>query len=309
VNDTDRELTGWVFNIQHYSLHDGPGIRTTVFLMGCPLRCLWCSNPESQQLKPQILVENASCIRCDECLKTCSEGAIHVNEDGIRQIQTVRCTLCGECIEECYAGSLELVGQEMTVAEVLAEVEADQLFYDRSGGGMTLSGGDPIMQNGFSRALLRGAKALGIHTTMETSGHTTWKAWEFILPHLDLVLYDVKETALELHRQFTGVSNDLILENLKRLAKSDVSVIVRRPVIPGDNDSADSIHALGRLVRDLGNVEEIDLLPYHNFGRGKYAQLGMDYVMGDTPSMSHADVRDVQQILQSYGLQVRIGGA
>ena len=201
-----------------------------------------------------------------------------------------------------------MVGKEMTVAEVLAEVEADQPFYDKSGGGMTLSGGDPIMQHKFSLALLKGAKTLGIHTTMETSGHTTWKVWESLLPFLDLVLYDVKETAPELHKQWTGVSNDLILENLKRLVKSDVSVIVRRPVIPGYNDSAASIYALGRFVQDLGNVEEIHLLPYHNFGQGKYEHLGMEYAMGDTPSMSHTDVRDVQEILQSYGFQVQIGG-
>jgi pyruvate formate lyase activating enzyme len=308
VTAITQELTGWVFNIQHYSVHDGPGIRTTVFLKGCPLRCLWCSNPESQQLKPQILFENTNCIRCDTCMEICPEDAIAVNEDGIRQIIAERCTLCGVCIDECYAEGLELIGKERTVAEVMAEIKADQTFYDKSSGGMTLSGGDPTMQHPFSLEILKRCKALGIHTALETSGHTSWKIWESFLPYLDLVLYDVKEIDSDLHKQWTGVSNDLILENLKRLTKRDVSVIVRRPVIPGYNDSADSIHALGRFVSELCSIKEINLLPYHNFGKGKYERLGMEYAMGDSPSLKGADRPELADILRSYDLNVKIGG-
>jgi pyruvate formate lyase activating enzyme len=308
VNATSQEITGWVFNIQHYSIHDGPGIRTTVFLKGCPLCCLWCSNPESQQLKPQILFENANCIRCDTCIQTCPKDAILVNEAGIRQILAEKCNLCGACIEKCYAGGLELIGKEMTVTEVLAEIKADQVFYDKSGGGVTLSGGDPTLQHQFSLALLKSCKALGIHTTMEASGHTTWKILESFLPYLDLVLYDVKEIDADLHKRWTGVSNDLILDNVKRLAAGDVAVIVRRPVIPGYNDSVDSIHQLGRFVRDLRTVREIDLLPYHRFGKGKYERLGLEYAMGDIPSMKVEDVTELCNILLSYSLEVKIGG-
>ena len=302
------ELTGWIFNIQHYSVHDGPGIRTTVFLKGCPLRCVWCSNPESQQLKPLILPDATNCIQCDECLKVCPEDAILVSGDGIRQVDAEKCTLCGVCIEECYAGGLELIGKETTVETVMAEIAADQTFYDKSGGGVTLSGGDPTLQHSLSLEILKRCKALGIHTALETSGHTSWKIWESFLPYLDLVLYDLKEIDPDLHKQWTGISNELILDNLKRLAQSDVFVIVRRPVIPGYNDSADSIHALGRFVRELGSVKEINLLPYHNFGKGKYERLGMEYVMGDTSSLKNDDVSEQAEILRSYGLQVKIGG-
>ena len=241
-------------------------------------------------------------------MEICPEDAIAVNEDGIRQIIAERCTLCGVCIDECYAEGLELIGKERTVAEVMAEIKADQTFYDKSSGGMTLSGGDPTMQHPFSLEILKRCKALGIHTALETSGHTSWKIWESFLPYLDLVLFDVKEIDSDLHKQWTGVSNDLILENLKRLTKRDVSVIVRRPVIPGYNDSADSIHALGRFVSELCSIKEINLLPYHNFGKGKYERLGMEYAMGDSPSLKGADRPELADILRSYDLNVKIGG-
>jgi pyruvate formate lyase activating enzyme len=308
VKATNRETTGWVFNIQHYSIHDGPGIRTTVFLKGCPLRCLWCSNPESQRLKPQILFDNDRCIRCDACITTCPNDAILVNEDGTRQIQAENCNLCGLCIEGCYAGALEQIGKEMTVGDVLAEIKTDQPFYDQSGGGITLSGGEPALQSRFSLGLLQGSKALGIHTAIETTGYVKWDVWESLRPYLDLVLYDLKELDSELHTRWTGLPNELVLDNLKRLANSGVAVIVRRPVIPDYNDSVESIHQLGRFVRDLGIIEEIDLLPYHRFGKGKYERLGLEYAMGDTPSMKAEEVTELYNILHSYGLNVKIGG-
>lgn len=304
----DRGTTGRVFNIQRYSLHDGPGIRTTVFIKGCPLRCLWCCNPESQRLEPQILFTHDRCIGCGACITTCPEGAIRIDEDGARRIQAEKCTLCGLCIEDCYAGALELIGREMTVGEVLAEVEADRPFYDQSGGGMTLSGGEPTVQSQFSLRLLQGSKALDIHTAIETCGYVGWAVWESLLPHLDLILYDLKEIDPERHKCWTGVSNDLVLDNLRRLANSGVSVIVRRPVIPGYNDGMDSIHHLGRFVHDLETVEEIDLLPYHRLGQGKHERLGKEYALGDQPSLERADVEHLREILLSYGFRVKIGG-
>lgn len=308
MNATNREPTGWVFNIQHYSIHDGPGIRTTVFLKGCPLHCLWCSNPESQSLKSQILFDKERCIRCDACITTCPNDAVLVNVDGSRQVKAENCNLCGLCIEDCYAGALEQIGREMKISDVLAEVKANQPFYDQSDGGMTLSGGEPMLQSQFSLELLRGSKALGIHTAIETCGYVKWDVLESFLPYLDLVLYDLKEMNSEHHKHWIGVPNDLVLDNLKRLVSSGVAVIVRRPVIPGYNDSEDSIHQLGRFVRDLGTVERIDLLPYHHFGKGKYERLGIEYILVDQPSMKDEELTGLYNILCSYGLKVRIGG-
>lgn len=300
--------TGWIFNIQRYSIHDGPGIRTTVFLKGCPLRCLWCCNPESQLLKPQILFINDRCIHCDACIKNCPEDAIHLYEDGIRRVRAERCSLCGLCIENCYAGALEQIGQEMMISDVLAEIEADRPFYDQSGGGMTLSGGEPTVQSEFSLRLLQGSKASGIHTAIETCGHVDWTVWDSLLPYLDLILYDLKETDPQRHKRWTGLSNHLVLDNLKKLANSDVSVIVRRPVIPGYNDDVESIHDLGRFVRDLETLDEINLLPYHRLGQSKYERLEQEYVLGDQPSLECTDINDLREILLSYGFRVKIGG-
>jgi pyruvate formate lyase activating enzyme len=308
MSNNEQEPSGWVFNIQRYSLHDGPGIRTTVFIKGCPLRCLWCCNPESQRLEPQILFADDRCIRCGACIATCPEGAILKEADGARRVQMETCTLCGLCVEACYSGALEQIGRSMTVSEVLAEVVADRPFYDQSGGGMTLSGGEPTVQDGFSLQLLQGAKALGIRTAIESCGHVSWAVWESMLPYLDLILYDVKETDPGRHKRWTGVSNELVLENLCRLAGSGKEVIVRRPVIPGYNDGEEMIHDLARLARELGTIEEIDLLPYHRLGQGKYERLDEAYALGDQPSLERKDVEALREILLSYGFRVKVGG-
>jgi pyruvate formate lyase activating enzyme len=300
--------SGWIFNIQRFSVHDGPGIRTTVFLKGCPIRCLWCSNPESQRMEPQIVYWHERCIRCDACVAVCPQSAIEVDEAGHKRVLQERCDLCGRCLEECYAGALEQIGRLATVDEVLSLVEEDRLFYDQSAGGVTLSGGEPTIQPRFSQRLLQGCQERGIHTTIDTCGHAPWDAWEALLPYLDLILYDLKEIDPARHERYVGVSNELIVDNLRRLARTDKPVIVRRPVIPGYNDDEESIRALARFVQELGTVHEIDLLPYHRFGQGKYERLGMGYPMGDEPSMKEEDVGDLRDILESYGFQVKIGG-
>lgn len=301
-------LSGWVFNIQRFSIHDGPGIRTTVFLKGCPLRCLWCDNPESLQLEPQMVFWQERCIHCDVCLSICPQLALEVDAEGSRRWILERCDLCGRCVEECSAGALEQVGWPVTVAEVLAEVEADRRFYEQSGGGVTLSGGEPLTQAPFTQALLQACHERGIHTAIETSGHGPWAVWLELLPHLDLVLYDLKELDPERHEVMTGVSNQLILDNLRWLVRTGKKVIVRRPVIPGYNDSPESIHALARFVQSLGTVEEIDLLPYHRFGRAKYERLGREYAIGDKPSLGEGDVAELEELVRSYGLRTKIGG-
>jgi len=304
----DDGSVGWVFNIQRYSVHDGPGIRTTVFLKGCPLRCLWCSNPESQRPEPQIVFWPDRCIGCDACRAACPRSTIAIDEAGYRRVLAERCDGCGQCVETCYAEAVEQVGRSMTVEEVLAAVEADHPFYDQSGGGMTLSGGEPLAQPEFSLRLLRGAQQRGIHTVLETCGHAPWDVWQSLLPHVDLILYDVKDIDPDRHRHNTGVSNELILDNLERLSSAGVSLIVRRPVIPGYNDDVESIHALARFAGGLGTVHEIDLLPYHRFGRDKYKRLGRNYAMGDATSLQEEDVIGLRDILASYGFRVKIGG-
>lgn len=301
-------LTGWVFNIQRYSVHDGPGIRTTVFLKGCPLRCLWCDNPESQLIEPQFVFWEDRCIRCGTCLAICPLSAVVEEADGQKRINPEQCDLCGLCVDQCYAGALEQMGRSMTVTDVLARVEEDRPFYDESGGGMTLSGGEPLAQPQFAYELLKGARARGIRTAIETSGYAPWQMWERVLPYLDLILYDLKEVDPERHEYFTGVSNEPILHNLRWLAKTGKSVVVRRPVIRGYNDTPESIHALGRFVQELKTIYEIDLLPYHRLGQSKYKRLGKEYALGDEPTMKNEEVNGYRDILLSYGLDIKIGG-
>ncbi len=308
MDSNSHDVSGWIFNIQRFSVHDGPGIRTTVFLKGCPLRCLWCDNPESQRLEPQIVFWQERCIHCDACLGVCPESALEVDAEGNRRWLLEQCTLCGRCAEVCFAGALEQIGRRATVQEVLTTVEADRRFYEQSGGGATLSGGEPLGQPLFSRALLQAIHERGIHTAIETSGYGPWSVWLELLPHLDLILYDLKEMDPERHQMMTGVSNRLILANLRRLADTGKEIIVRQPVIPGCNDSPESIHALARFVSSLQTIEEIDLLPYHRFGRAKYDRLGKEYAMGEQPSLEEKDVTHLEEIVRSYGLRARIGG-
>ncbi|MGC8837437.1 MAG: glycyl-radical enzyme activating protein [Anaerolineae bacterium] len=304
----ETEVGGWVFNIQRFSVHDGPGIRTTVFLKGCPLRCVWCDNPESQSVAPQIVFWKERCIRCGACLVACPHSALVEDEGGGRKVLVERCDFCGRCLDACYTGALEQLGQWMTPEEVVEAVEADRPFYEQSGGGVTLSGGEPLAQWAFAREVLRGCRERGIHTALETCGHAPWEVWEAVLPYVDLVLYDLKEVDRARHQRFTGVDNALILENLRRLAGTGKKVVVRRPVIPGYNDSEESIRALAQVVRSLGSVDEVHLLPYHRLGQGKYERLGMDYALKDVPSLREEDVAGLRAILLAYGLRVRVGG-
>ncbi len=269
-----------IFDIQRFSVHDGPGIRTTVFIKGCPIKCLWCHNPESQAPYPQLMFHKEQCIGCGKCVRVCESACHRWEEDGTHRILREACTHCGSCVQECV-GALSMCGKKMTPDEVLQVVLRDRCFYENSGGGLTLSGGEPLWSIDFSYELLRLAKEAGLHTALETSGCSKWEDLERIRPFVDLFLYDYKETDSDLHKQFTGVSNHLILDNLKRLNDTGASVILRCPIIPGCNDREDHFQAIGRLADALPCITGVDIEPYHPLGRSKSLDLGMEYPLGD----------------------------
>ena len=282
----DRKVTGIVFNIQKYSVHDGPGIRTIVFTKGCPLSCRWCSNPESQLLKPQMAFNATRCIgtdKCHYCMPACPYQAITAEGNALN----IDCTHCNECeslacSKACPAGSIITYGQTRTVEDVLNAVAQDAIFYTRSGGGMTISGGEPLFQKEFAIALLREARRRRIKTAIETCGCYEWERLEEAAPYLNYVLYDVKHTDTEKHKWATGVGNELILSNLKKLLETfpELPVQVRTPVIPGFNDDEETARSIGKLLKGYSNVT-YEALPYHRLGTQKYAFLGREYPMGE----------------------------
>lgn len=270
---------GVVFDIQRFAIHDGPGIRTTVFLKGCPLHCLWCHNPESQDPRPEIFFNPGKCIGCRACELACEQGAHTFEPDldlplGLHRFNRDACIRCGECTLECYAQALEISGASMSVEEVLAQVVKDRAFYQTSGGGMTLSGGEPLAQAEFTRALLREARTAGLHTVVETSGCGQTAHYLEILPDVDLFYFDFKESDPERHRQATGISNTLILHNLSVLDQAGAEIVLRCPIIPGLNDRADHFEAIGRLASQYPHVKAVHILPYHPLGTSKSQRLG-----------------------------------
>jgi pyruvate formate lyase activating enzyme len=292
-------MKGMVFNIQRYSVDDGPGIRTTVFLKGCPLRCKWCHNPESISPKQELVLHENRCLRCGDCMTLCKNNAI-ISEDG--KFVTLRefCLACGTCIELCYAEAREIVGKEMTTEEVMVEIEKDVVFFDESGGGVTFSGGEPLLQHEFLVELLEECGKKNIHRVVDTTGFTSASILERVSRSVDLFLYDLKTLDDEKHRAYTGVSNRLILENLRRLAKWNKKVIVRIPIIPGINDDPENIRQTGLFVASLGNISEVQLLAYHKTGIEKYHRLGAEYRLEEVAAPSTEDLDDIACELRNH---------
>jgi pyruvate formate lyase activating enzyme len=261
-----------IFDIKHFAVHDGPGIRTTIFLKGCPLKCAWCHSPESQNQGPELLLDIEKCIQCNICVEVCPESAIP--SPGLIDKET--CNVCGACAEACYSGAIELKGKPMTIEEVLNEIEKDRELLQNSGGGVTLSGGEPMAQPDFTVELLRHLKQSGYHTALDTSGYTPWGNLEQALGYTDLVLFDLKHICKEKHAKFTGVDNQSILENLAKANSQGKKIWVRVPLVPGVNDDPEHIEELADWVKTLG-VERTYLLPYHSLGVPKYESLGRDY--------------------------------
>lgn len=280
---------GIIFNIQRFSIHDGPGIRTTVFLKGCPLKCAWCSNPESQAHHPQLMSRDMKCVSCGKCALECAQSAIAVIPGQSRFIDWDRCNQCFQCVKACNNEALTVIGKQLTVEEVVGEAERDRIFYKNSGGGVTLSGGEPLFQTGFSLQLLQALKDKGLHTAVDTSGFAPPDIFSAILQYTDLLLFDIRQLDDEKHKKFTGVSNKLILSNL-HLAGGKARTWIRIPLIAGFNDSPAEINDIARMAKDLG-IEKISLLPYHEGGEAKRAQVGKanGSFPGETPSDTHID--------------------
>jgi pyruvate formate lyase activating enzyme len=298
---------GLVFDIKKFSIHDGPGIRTTVFFKGCPLNCEWCHNPESQAPRRELIVRTNRCIRCGACLEACSHGGV-IQEGDAYVVDIGRCQLCGACVEACHAEAREIVGQVMTVAEVMAEVERDLAFYDESGGGATFSGGEPLAQPEFLAGLLGACRGAAIHTAVDTCGYAPWSVLDAIRGDVDLFLYDLKLMNDEAHRRLTGVSNRPILQNLRALSEGGAAIILRVPIIPGINDSRDNARALAAFAAALPRLQGIDLLPYHPTAVDKYARMNRAYRLQGTRPPDAEDLAGIAQALQQAGVPVRIGG-
>jgi len=293
-----------VFDIQRFSVHNGPGIRTTVFLKGCPLRCAWCSNPESQDFFPNLLARDARCRGCAACVPACPRGAITV-AGGKRRIDWRRCNHCLECVESCIYGSLTACGEYREVAQVVDEVARDRDFYEASGGGVTISGGEALLQDDFVLSVLRECKNQGFHTALDTTGYAPWEKLERLLPFVDLVLFDIKHLDSAEHKRATGVGNAVILENLERVAKIRTTWL-RMPVIPGFNDSEEHVERLGELGKRVG-AERISLLPYHEGGSAKSEQVGKVYAFpeGGTPDDRHME--RLKDIIVGKNINVSVG--
>lgn len=296
---------GTVFNIQRYSIDDGPGIRTTVFLKGCPLRCTWCCNPESQKPWPEVMHRTSLCVRCGRCAETCEVSAIVVTEDGV-SIDRDICTRCGECVEACPNDAMRMMGAEMSVEDVFAEIERDMDYYRDSGGGVTLSGGEVLSQSEFALSLFRRCKDEGIHTCLDTSGHGDTEKLESLLPYVDLVYFDVKQLDPEVHRTVTGHSNELILRNLATVAASGIEMVVRVPVIPGVNDSDEAVRSMAERIASLAPAASVHLLPYHRLGSAKYAMLGREYPLGQLAPLSPDALDGASGIVEAYGMDCEV---
>lgn len=307
LSNTRNGTSGIIFNIMRFAVHDGPGIRTTVFLKGCPLQCAWCHNPESLTAGVQAVLRHERCLRCGECAEACPSQAVVPGEDGYVLLQE-RCVQCGTCVDVCVADARELIGREVTAGVLLTELEKDIPFYEQSGGGVTFSGGEPLLQHAFLVETLQLCKARGLHTAVDTTGFTTPEILRRVSAWTDLFLFDIKSLNDDVHRRFTGVSNRRILENLRLLDQWQKPVSLRVPVIPGVNDRLEDLEPVARLAASLPAVRDLHLLPFHTSGVNKYRRVGRDYTFPSVTPPSPETLQALAETLRSIHPRIRLGG-
>jgi pyruvate formate lyase activating enzyme len=306
----DLSVQGIIFDIDRFAVHDGPGIRTTVFLKGCPLRCLWCHSPESQSNHPEILYPEERCTACWLCIEVCPEDALTAGEKqgkAVAILDRAYCTACSRCVDVCYPKALRLAGSSITVCELMEDVRKDLPFFQSSGGGVTLTGGEPLMQPEFSYNFLLACTQHNIHTALETTGFTRWEIINRLSSVTNLFLYDVKFINADCHKRYTGVSNDLIRNNLMSLTKLNCEIQVRVPCIPGINDGEDQIRSLATYVSRIG-IKSIALLPYNAAAGAKYRWIGRQYTLSDRETQTQEYMNSLADICREEKLQVQIGG-
>ena len=297
------QVHGTVFNIQRFCTHDGPGIRTTVFLKGCPLHCPWCHNPEGISRNPEIVLDRRKCIGCRACLENCTRGGHEVGADGEHLYHEEVCVRCGSCADGCYAGAIEMIGQDTSAGEVMDVVRKDKPFYDSSGGGLTLSGGEPLYQPDFAEAILQLARHEAIATAVETSCATSWKIIQRLHSLVDLWMCDVKHMDSARHRQLTGSDNHAVLDNIRRLGAAGNGLLIRFPLVPSLNDEVSALYSLGAFVASVRPSAGLEVIPFQRLGQGKYERTRRDYALGDLASAEDDEVQRAMRILREAGVE------
>lgn len=300
-----NQHTGITFLIQRFSVQDGPGMRATVFTKGCPLSCWWCQNPESIHSFPELMVNVSACRMFGKCLDVCPVDAISIDPKQGKTIDRDKCNRCFDCVNVCPTGSLKRVGKYMTVKQVLEEIEKDEIFYRKSNGGVTISGGEPLFQEAFVYSLLQACKQRGFHTALDTSGYAPWQVFKKVLDYVDLILYDIKHMNSKAHKKATGQPNDLILSNFHKIPSRKI-IWLRIPLIAGFNDTEENLKKVAELGREK-EVEKVSILPLHKLGEGKYIELDKKYLIREMEIPSKEKIAQAKQFLEDFGLQVTIG--